>query len=340
MARKSNTKDYATLFLARGILEDDVKMVQAALKAGGSLYGSWIDGKTSLLDLPSELGAKKIAAFLADLLDPARNRSLPMYEPGSGDAEQKQYWSPEFVMFVARRGYEFVGKTILKDGYRGTDLPPFQSVRSALTKIKSNWRRIKRVSTYDASGKDSGTSLWRLVFGADWKGDARIAGFELEFRVGAEGWDLFELYRDGDFTTRHGQPDPSDPMLDRQKVWEGLRIIDRLTDKTFNLEDLASAIRKGGNPFWRWEGKMLGEFSEPPEIRAFLARIRELCEPEAGFHRRLAPYITKEAMRGLVSAAILEATIPGAASGKKTLAEGRADTLRMALATAPLDMRH
>lgn len=328
MSKNGNPEDYATLFLARAILEDDVAMTRAALEAGGSLSASWIDGRTSLLALPAQLGSRKVAGFLADRLAPEKARQLPVYRPSARDPAEEKYWSPGFVLFAARRGYDFHGSTLLQNGTRGSEMPPFLSVRSAVSKINTSWGRVDQVRSQDQNGGDRGSSRWRVEFGPTWNGDKKISGFEIVFDVCATEWDLFEAYRDGDLDFKHGKPDANHPGVDRQMVWQGDAIMERLIQEPVQFDQAVAAIAKGGNPFFKRDGMTVDQLVDNvPELRVFMARARELCAPEIGFHRRLAPHLTKASLRALAATSVMEAGTPAAKSKRATLAEGRTDTL-------------
>lgn len=74
---KVNPKEYATLFLARAIVEGNVNAAHAALDASADPAAFWIDGRTTLTQLAKQRGPASLAA----LLDPMPIKSPRPTEP-------------------------------------------------------------------------------------------------------------------------------------------------------------------------------------------------------------------------------------------------------------------
>lgn len=81
---KVNPKEYATLFLARAIIEGNVKAAQAALAASADPSALWIDGRTTLAKLAKQRGRASLAA----LLDPTPVRPLGSTRPPLSDEDK------------------------------------------------------------------------------------------------------------------------------------------------------------------------------------------------------------------------------------------------------------
>lgn len=319
---KVELAEYATLYLARAIAEGSLPMARAAVEAGADLNAFWIDGKTKLRDLASRRRLHSLDAYFKEVLSPEATRKLPEYKPQGGEGADQRPWSRTFVEFAAKRGYLFLGKSILKGGIPGSDMPPFRA-KAALNLIESKWNLVKSVRTYD----EGEASSWSIEFDFDFNADRRIPGIELRFKVDSPGWDLLRMFRDSDQTG--AWPDDVDSLLDRQKVWDGNLIMDPLLeDSAYSLDKVIAKLRRGGNPFYTWQGTKIGEFDEADErIKPFMDRLRSLCGPELGFHRRIGALLTKSGVEALASGAELEASIPSPKARRKSLAEGRANVL-------------
>ena len=327
---KRDAADYATLFLARAILEGDLAKARAAVEAGADLGAFWIDGKTRLRDLPAGRHASSIAAYFKALTAPEATETLPVYRPPRKDPDEAKFWSRDFVLFAARRGYGFHAKTVTLSGMPGTYLPEFRSVKGAVSAIDSKWGRIESVSVLDRKLKDGQQgSEWTILFRATWDlNDHRKTGSRLVFVVDESGWSLLRRFRAADGLARISPADRMDPALDRQRVWEGRQIMEKMFDSNYAFEDVVSALAKGGSPFYAFHDKMVGELAEEtPDIHALMKRVRELCAPELGFHHRLAPYLSKPVLRAMGAQGDLEQGVAQAKAPKKTLATGRSDTI-------------
>lgn len=299
MAQKSvkkNPREYATLYLARAIAEGSLPMVEAAIAAGADATAFWIDGRTRLCELGGKRKLAKIDAYFKKLLDPVATKILPSYHPRGSSTDDHGIWSQAFVEFVARLGYHFRSFTMLQNGASGSDLAPVRSAKSAVKLTNSKWQLVTAVKVFD---KGAG-STWLIDFDFNYKGDRRIPASRLTFTVDASGWDLLTRFRES--MNGSDWPDDLDPILDRQKEWEGDEIMDALLDSPYSFDELIARLRRGGNPFYRWGGKTIGEFDESdPRIKPFMERLRGVCGPELGFHRRIAPSLTKKGLESLLA---------------------------------------
>lgn len=176
---KVNPQEYATLFLARAIIEGDVKAAQAALDAKANPEAFWIDGKTTLTKLAKARGP----AELAKLFNPMAIGKLPNLRDG---AEGKAIWTPAFVEFVVKRGYRFDRHTTPRGGGGGTDKGSFKDAKAAV--------RFINKTSHDLADATCNGSTWVLYFDADWRGDKRIVGFRIRFETTINGPDMLGLF--------------------------------------------------------------------------------------------------------------------------------------------------
>ena len=315
---KSSAKEYATLFLARAICEGSLPMARAAIEAGADANAFWIDGRTKLGELARRRGLKKLDAFFTKLAAPEVSGALRPYARHEATGNDHGVWSSDFVKFVARRGYDF---RTFPGPFATTNEPPIKSAKSGVDLIMNRWHIVESIRPVDEESE----SHWGISFSTSVP-NSRLPRHYIDFRVPATGVDLLRQFKEPHASSAASNNE--DPIFDKQRVWEGRHVMDRILDRNYTLDDVVGGLRKGGNPFFKWDGEMFGDFSEdPPDIKAFMPRLRELCAPELGFHRRLAALLEKKALRALIEAADIEAATGAAKVGRKTLAEGRKDTL-------------
>ncbi|MBA2675564.1 hypothetical protein [Ramlibacter sp.] len=315
---KSSPKEYATLFLARAICEGSLPMARAAIEAGADPNAFWIDGRTKLGELARRRGLEKLDAYFTELAAPEVSGALRPYARYDATGNDHGVWSSDFVKFVARRGYDF---RTFPGPFATTNEPPIKSAKSGVDLIMNRWHIVESITP----GDEDGESHWAISFSTSVP-DSRLPRHYIGFRVPATGVALLSQFKDP--SESQAASNDLDPIFDKQKAWEGRHVMDSMLDRSYTLNDVVSRLRKGGNPFFTWKGAMLGDFSgDPPDIMAFMSRVRELCAPELGFHRRLAPLLEKKALLALIAASDIEMATGTAKVGRKTLAEGRKDTL-------------
>lgn len=307
MATKNqpSTADLATLDLARAVATDDYAAAVAALKAGAVPVAYWIDGKTTLAELAELLGRSKIAKAIEPAATPDAMRRVPDYY------DDREWWTEGFIKFAMARGFNIAGYNIRVGGGYGRKMPAFGSATAAIRFVAGAERPIDNASCKDAEG--GAKSEFRIAYGPDWtlskKGrEKRKPGFWIIFEVDMLGWDLFEKYqaaqKDG---TWHVDPDGRDPSMWNQKHWEGEAIarhwIEGKASRSF--DNYIAMLRKGGSPFIldRDRKHLLYRYCEMSSAQfAFLDRLRSTVGPEIGWHVRIIPLLTQDAVRSGVEA--------------------------------------
>lgn len=315
MAKKNtaNEMELATLALAKALVEGDRTAAHAALSSGAYPEAFWIDGRTTLRQLAKTRGPASISKAIEKLFSPETLRKLlPM-------TDDPARWSQSFVEFVAMRGYDFQGKTNTLSRLGGSPIRPVNTAKAGVRLIKNKWKLIESASC--RMGRESNGSKFDLLFGAQWNGDRRIVGFSLSFQVDAPGWDLVEMFDEAVKSGRQFDwPDPSDAMLNNQKSREGEEISDQLLCRGYKgLDDIIGCLRKGGSPFFKWDGKFLGEFDNNLEDKAFMDALRDAIGPQEGWHHRITPLLTKDGIAALKAKAALKLSTPQAKTRKKSL---------------------
>jgi hypothetical protein len=321
MAKKTgkNGADLATLALAKAIYEGNHYDAKVALEAGANPEAFWIDGKTRLRAMAKKNGPESISNLIEQAVAPDKLKKLPPM------SEDKKWWTQNFIAFVVMRGYEFDGETITSDGYSGSPIPSLVSAKAALRMLENSQRDV--VDATCKSFGDDGQSIFKISYGPTWKNGRRIAGFSLSFLVDASGWRLVEMFRKA--VKEHSQfewPDPSDPLIARQKNWEGEILTKQIYLKGHHtIDDIIKALRKGASPFWKLDGKTLDARDDESD-RALMDALREALGPELGWHVRIVPFLTVAGIRALKSKKALADSTPQAKAPKKTL-KSRTDTL-------------
>ena len=223
MATKNTAepKQLATLALAKALAEGDSKGVAAAIKAGADADAFWIDGKTRLRALAGVWGSAVAARAIKEQLSPLAMKMVPsMKSDGS-------LWTKRFVEFVARRGYEFHGRTRLQSGVDGSELSGLSTAKAALRMISTKWSRGLEDATCKNSA-DGKSSDWKLSFRSTFDLDRRLAGFWISFTVDGSGWELVEEFeRKKAAQTDDDWPPPTSKYAIAQRDWEGEMIVYR-----------------------------------------------------------------------------------------------------------------
>ncbi len=135
-AKKLNgkvAKHLATLALAKAIVEGDVAAARAALQNGADPEAYWIYGHTQLRELIKPDGPVRVTAGIKNLLTPQAIKKLPSMK------EDQALWTRVFVGFVAKRGYDFKGKTMPLAG-GGTDIQ-LDTAKDGVNLIEKKSRR-------------------------------------------------------------------------------------------------------------------------------------------------------------------------------------------------------
>lgn len=320
-------KHLATLALARSIVEGDVAAARAALKAGADPEAYWIDGHRRLRELIKPHGPVRVSAGITKLLTPQAIKKLPSMK------EDEALWSKTFVDFVAKRGYDFKGKTMPLAG-GGTDIQ-LDTAKDGVNLIAKKSRLLVDATCADGVEGVQGIeksrgSRWRLEFRADWdKRDRRIVGFWVSFNIDASGWEVLERYKQARSEGKECHwPDPSDPLSAGQKNWEGEHFAERLSEWGYpvTMERTVKYLSLGANPFVKFGGKFVGEDAADPEASAFLSALREAIGPAQGWHARIAPHLTEAGIARLREKAALQLSTPKAAPKKKSM-KTRADVI-------------
>lgn len=309
----ANAMELATLALAKSIVEGDIAAGVAALNAGADPDAFWIDGRTLLRAFAKKRDRASIVEAIDELAGQGKLKKLPSMK---GAPEQ---WSEDFVAFVAMRGYDFYGKTTPLSSLSGSYIAPPLTAKVGVNSIAKKWRLVEDATCSD--GDDGKASRWRIWFGADWRLDKRIVGFWLEFTVDARSWALVEMFNEAKKSgNQRVWPDHSAPLVLSQKNWEGAAAVEALLNKGYEgLDDLVNCMRRGGSPFYESHGKRLGEFDDEPEIKAFMGVLREEVGPQAGWHIRIKPLLTKASIKSLQEKAALRLATPRAKTAKKSL---------------------
>lgn len=317
-AQLEDGRTLATLALAKSIVDGDVTSAKEALDAGGDIDAFWIDGRRKLRELVVGRDPQYRSAAMAKLLASESLKAVPTMK------EDRSLWSKEFVRFVAMRGHRFGGNTISQSRQVGVHIKRIPTSKAAIRRIESKWALLGDATCRDDSKGE--TSLWRLSFDADWNRDRRIAGFRIDFTVDAPGCEVVAMFKAAVAAGEvEDQPNSEDPLILRQKEWEGENIADETLDKVGgDVDDMIACMRKGGSPFFEFQGALIGHCGETPEAGAFMDVLREAVGPGPGWHLRIAPLLTKNAMQSIRDKAALRLEVPKPAPRRKSLKE-RAD---------------
>jgi len=159
-----------------------------------------------------------------------------------------------------------------------------------------------------------------ITFAPKWNGDRRITGFSLMFLVDALDWDLWEMFRTAvKKGTQFDWPNLTDPIVARQKDWEGDILASQLWQSQYgSVDDIIKCLRKGGNPFWKIEDKTLDQHLEDEAVRLMNA-LRDAVGPELGWHSRIVPLQTAEGLQILTEKSALESSAAKVVAPKKSL---------------------
>lgn len=315
--KPEDLKTLATLTLAASIVKDDVKSASEALNAGADLDAFWIDGRTRLRELVLGRHPQYVRTYasveMANLFAPQSLKTVP---PRKTD---HSFWTREFVRFVAMRGHSFDGNTILAGKQVGVRIKPILTAKAAVRRIDSKWSLLEDATCSDES--EGKSSRWRLLFDSDWIGDRRIVGFRIDFTVDARGWEVVEMFEAAKRAGAVGDlPSLGDPLVFRQKDWEGENIADETLDSNGgDVDDMIACMRKGGSPFFKFQGAFIGHIGETPEAGAFMDALRKAVGPGPGWHIRIAPLLTKNSMQALRDKSALKLATPKSKSRKKSL---------------------
>lgn len=333
MAKKKkepNPMDLATLDLARAILLGDEAAAAAALAAGGRVDAFWLDGKTKLSKLAEEQGLSKIVKEMNRLATPEVSRRIPSFK------EARDWWSQDFINFALSRAHNIEATSILLGGGYGSDLPPFATANAALRFVVNAKRRLE--DAFCGPARNGQGVRFFIRYGADWvitsEREKRKTGFQISFTVDSGEWELVELYREA---CKGGvNLDPSDPSLWLQKDWEGQALAYAWINSKgpHSFDKYIKMLRKGGSPFAyngaAKEPKPLYRLCDFTDAQfAYLDRLREEVGPKPGWHVRIVPLLTDDAVKAGLQAAELgiSTPLPSKGSRKKSAREPRRSTL-------------
>ena len=305
MAKAVDPKEYATLFLARAIIEGNVKAAKAALDANANPAAFWIDGRTTL----AKLAKKRGPAILAALFDPIALGRLPRLV---GDEDGRELWTADFIQFAVRRGFSFWRRTTPRSGERGSELPDFESAKAAVRSITSTKHRL------DDAHCDA--SSWTLRYDASWRNDKRIVGFEFGFNTSINGLDMARLYYEMKEAGKAADwPSDDAPEVQDQKEWEAQRMGWDLLYNYANpsFDKALAALRNGANPFAEegFQGAQKGVpcvHYDDKQALALVNAIRTAVGPGPGWRARIKPLLTSDGVAALMERAELEAVVPPA----------------------------
>lgn len=192
--RHEDSKAYATLFLARAILEGNLPMARAALDAGADVDAHWIDGETTLRHLPALRGLNEIQAHFETLPPFDTTRKLPTYHPSRRPLDTK-FWSRELVLLAAAQGHGFATSHTGLGSY--PDLGPGASTggKTAVGVIESRWPGVHSVAVEDCDCEDGrARSAWTVDFLPSGALPHETARSRLTFWVDERGWALVEKF--------------------------------------------------------------------------------------------------------------------------------------------------
>lgn len=317
---KVNPQEYATLFLARAIIEGDVNAVKAALDAKANPEAFWIDGKTTLTKLAKARGP----AELAKLFTPVAIGKLPnMKDRPDGPA----IWTPVFVEFVVKRGYAFSRRTTPRSGDGGTDKGSFDNARTAVKFITS--------TRHDLVDATCHGSTWTLYFDADWRGDKRIVGFRIRLETAIDGPEMLKLFHEKQESGEaRAWPADDAPEIQAQKEDEAQRLGHKLlydyADPSF--EEALAALRKGANPFARdYESEKSAPcaYYEDKKALMLIHEVRSAVGAGPGWRERIKPFLTKQGVEALMQRAELKAAIPAGTEKHDTRSQYERDKGRL-----------
>lgn len=317
MTNKAVAKELATLALAKSIVEGDAKGADAALKAGADAEAFWIDGRTRLRELAGKRGPVATSKAIQKLLAPDALKTLP---PMKSD---RSLWSQSFVEFVAMRGYEFEGRTKPLHQTGGSDLKGLTSAKAGVKLISSKWSRgIENAVCLDSD--DGKSSTWTIWFEADWRGDRRIVGFWVRFKVDALGWELVEEFKAAEKAGNECDwPPLTSSYVGAQKDWEGeLIVFDWCEQREYDVNKLTACMRAGGSPFTKYGEGLIGDpgrYEGSSETKGFMDAVRTAIGPRKGWHLRIEPLLTDDGIAALRAKVELASATPKAKAPKKSL---------------------
>jgi len=120
--------------------------------------------------------------------------------------------------------------------------------------------------------------------------------------------------------TVEAPPRLEDPLIFRQKDWEGENIAYETLEKDGgDVDDMIACMRKGGSPFFKFQGILIGYSWTTREAKTFMDALREAVGPEPGWHARIAPFLTPSGIQALRDKAALTLDPPKSEPHKKTL---------------------
>lgn len=299
-AKMKHREELATLALAKAIVENDAAGARLAIADGADPSAFWIDGKTRLRELYKK-ASFKVSDAVKNLLTPKALQKIPPWK------EDRDFWTDDFAVFVAKRGYAFRGRTVLASGLNGSEVKGLTSAKAAASRISSKWELLSDAYCKDEPAKNQ--SRWHFEFRSTWTVDRRIAGFWMTFTVDAPSWTILELFEDA--KAKGGEalawPGISDPLIANQKNWEGNCIFYQLWEKDEECEisELRAGMQKGGNPFTKVDGKFLDAHYQNPVTIEFMQLVRDALVSEDGWYLRLPPLLIDGAFDTLQEKAAL-----------------------------------
>jgi hypothetical protein len=229
------------------------------------------------------------------------------------------------VEFVARRGYEFSGRTTPLSGDLGSKVRGLDTAEAAAKLIGSKWSRIQNAVCDD--GEQGGASQWKLIFGPVWHGERRVVGFDIRFAVDARVQELIAMFEDAKVNRSVSDPPAlADPLLSKQKEWESSIVAGRYIDCNYGVDEAIECLREGGNPFDTTYASKHVKFTwdqENAEMKSFMDLVRREVGPGPGWHVRISPFLTDAGIEALRARLILESSTPKAKSQRATRPRAR-----------------
>lgn len=302
--RKASSIELATLALAKAIAEGDSPAAKIAMDAGAIAEAFWIDGVTTLQDLANQRAVDVASS-------PAKAPSPKNPKARAAGKKDEPKWTLDFLVFAAMRGYDFDGQTDPVSRIRlGSPIRPINSVKAAVRLIERKHDLIRNPGCIE--GKEGEPSAVSMDFAAEWKGDKRVVGFDFKFKVDATEAELWKMFVAAKKAGRLGDlPSAEDHVLDGQKNWEGdLIALEFFRGGYQGLDDILGCLRKGGSPFFKYDGEQFGEFGDSAEDKAFMDTLREELGQQKGWHRRIGPFLTPESIEAIKAKAAAALAAP------------------------------
>ncbi|SDF37878.1 MULTISPECIES: hypothetical protein [unclassified Duganella] len=284
--------DLQTLALAKAILQNDAAAAEEALKNGGNPKAYWIDGSTTLHDraVKSSSSSESLKSLFT-----SKNFGKILRL-----AEEPDLWTQSFVLFAARRGYDFECRP---DGSHSR-LIKIGTTKGILSRIWRKWDLIKDARCSDVESESR--SRWTLYFGERWSDS--VDRFEIHFSIDASTWEVLRQFNTARDEGHIAQPlDENDTLIWPQKNWEAeSKTYSLLGEKAqYTVADMVSCMKKGGSPFTRFDGFYADEIDPHPSVSAFMETVREELGDEPGWHLRMPALLTKEGLKDLYAKAEL-----------------------------------